>query len=145
VFRRTPAPALKFDFKRRKIMKTFLRSFVLVAAVLAGASSLMAGKTGENGATLKQLAKETKTLEATAETAASHRELAAGYRQLAHLQLEESNVHAQQAAWYAQFPIYSSTKFKISTIDHCRYFAEKYRQDAQKSEQMAIHHERLAG
>jgi hypothetical protein len=129
--------------KEGKIMKT-LRISVFVTAIAAGASSLMARATGESDAILKRLAKETKTLEATAETAASHRELAADYRQLAQMQLEESNVHARQAAWYAQFPIYSSTKFKISTIDHCRYFAEKYLQDAQKSKQMAIHHERLA-
>ena len=125
-------------------MKTFLRSVVFVAAIAVGANSLIASTADGNGASLKRLVQETKTLEATAETTANHRELAAVYHRLALLQLAESNMHAEQSAWYARFPIYSSTKFRTATIDHCRYFAEKYRQDAQKSEQMASRHERLA-
>jgi hypothetical protein len=63
---------------------------------------------------------------------------------LAERQLAESNEHAEQAAWYARFPIYSSAKFRASTIDHCLYFAGKYRSDAQRSKKMAARHEALA-
>lgn len=69
---------------------------------------------------------------------------APGYRQLAQLQFAESSRHAEMAAWYARFPIYSSAKFRASTLDHCRYFADKYRDDAQRSEETAAHHEALA-
>jgi hypothetical protein len=73
-----------------------------------------------------------------------HKALAAEYRQLAQRQLAESNEHAEQASWYARFPIYSSAKFRASTIDHCLYFAGKYRNDAQRSEKMTVRHEALA-
>ena len=125
-------------------MTTFLRSILFITALAVGANGLMAASAGTDDGSLKQLVKQTKALEATAEAPAQHRTLAAGYRQLAQRQLEESNRHAEQAAWYAKFPIYSSSKFRASTIDHCQYFAEKYRKDAQKSEGLAARHERLA-
>jgi len=104
----------------------------------------MAASAGTEGGSLKQLVKQTKALEATAEAPAQHRTLAVDYHQLAQRQLEESNKHAEQAAWYARYPIYSSSKFRASTIDHCQYLAEKFRKDAQKSEDLAARHERLA-
>ena len=125
-------------------MKTFLRNTLVVAALAFGANCLMAAQPRSSEPTLKQLVKETKALEATAETPDQHKALAAEYRQLAERQLAESNEHAEQAAWYARFPIYSSTKFRPSTIDHCLYFAGKYRNDAQRSEKMAARHEALA-
>jgi len=133
-----------YSIEKKKGMQTFLRSLVLATAIVASTSSLIGGAIGESGPSLKQLAKETKALEAAPGMKVNHRQLAANYRQLAQLQFNESNKYAQQAAWLAQFPIYTSTKYKISTIDNYRYFASKYQQDAQKSEQMAVHHERLA-
>jgi len=125
-------------------MKTFVRSTLFIAALGVGANGLMAAPASTNNVSLKQLVKQTKALEATAEAPAQHKALAVEYRQLAQRQLAESNKHAEEAAWYARFPIYSSAKFRGSTIDHCRYSAEKYRDDAQRSEQMAAHHEALA-
>lgn len=125
-------------------MKTLLQNALVVAALAFGANGLVAAQASSNEPTLKQLVKETKALEATAETPDQHKALAAEYRQLAERQLAESNEHAEQAAWYARFPIYSSAKFRPSTIDHCLYFAGRYRKDAQRSEQMAARHEALA-
>jgi hypothetical protein len=125
-------------------MTTFLRSSLFIAALTVGATGLMSASVSTDGDNIKQLVKLTKTLEATAETPAQHRTLAADYHELAQRQIEESNTHAEQAAWYARFPIYSSEKLRRSTIDHCEYFAEKYRKDAQKSEDLAARHERLA-
>ena len=125
-------------------MKTLLRNTLVVVALALGANGLMAAQTRSSKPTLKQLVKETKALEATAETPEQHKSLADEYRQLAQRQLAESNEHAEQAAWYARFPIYSSAKFRPSTIDHCLYFAGKYRNDAQQSEKMAARHEALA-
>ena len=125
-------------------MKTFLRNTLVIAALAVGANGLMAAQASSNGPTLKQLVKETKVLEVTAETPDQHKALAAEYRQLAERQLAESNEHAEQAARYARFPIYSSAKFRSATIDHCLYFAGKYRSDAQRSEKRAARHEGLA-
>jgi hypothetical protein len=34
-------------------------------------------------------------------------------------------------------------EFRFLGLDHCRYFANKYRDDAQRSEKTAVHHEAL--
>jgi hypothetical protein len=125
-------------------MKAFAKSILFAGVLVMGANGLMAAQADPTNMSLKQLVKETKALEATAEAPTQHKALAMEYRQLAERQLAESNKHAEQAAWYARFPIYSSAKFRASTIDHCKYFAGKYRNDAQRSEQMAAHHEALA-
>ena len=104
----------------------------------------MAAPADTTNMSLKQLIKQTKTLEATAEAPAQHKALAVGYRQLARRELAESSKHAEMAEWYARFPTYLSAKFRASTIDHCRYSAEKYRGDVQRSEKTAAHHEALA-
>ena len=125
-------------------MKAFAKSILFTGVLVMGANGLMAAQADPTNMSLKQLVKETKALEATAEAPTQHKALAVEYRQLAQRQLAESNKHAEQAAWYARFPIYSSAKFRASTIDHCKYLAAKYRNGAQRSEQMAAHHEALA-
>jgi hypothetical protein len=137
-------PVAILSSKKEKVMKTLLRNTLVIAALAVGANGLMAAQPNSNGPTLKQLVKQTKALEVTAETPDQHKALAAEYRQLAERQFAESNEHAEQAAWYARFPIYSSAKFRSSTIDHCLYFAGKYRSDAQRSGKMAARHEALA-
>jgi apolipoprotein N-acyltransferase len=137
-------PLQFLNSKKDKVMKKFLRSTLVVAVLALGANGLMAAQASSNAPALKQLVKETKAREVTAETPNQHKALAAEYRQLAQRQLAESNEHAEQAAWYARFPIYSSAKFRPATIDHCLYFAGKYRSDAQRSEKMAARHEALA-
>jgi len=125
-------------------MKAFAKSILFAGVLMMGANGLMAAPADPTNMSLKQLVKETKALEATAEAPTQHKALAMEYRQLAARQLAESNKHAELAAWYARFPIYSSTKFRGSTIDHCTSLAAKFRNDAQRSEQMAAHHEALA-
>ncbi len=68
-------------------MKTFVRSTLFIAALAVGANGLMAAQADTNNVSLKQLVRQTKTLEATAETPAQHKTLAAEFRQLAQLQL----------------------------------------------------------
>ena len=125
-------------------MKAFAKSILLTGVLVMGANGLRAAQADTTKMSLKQLVKQTKALEATAEAPAQHKALAVEYRQLAQRQYAESSKHADEAAWYARFPIYLSTKFRASTIDHCRYLANKYQDDAQRSEQMAAHHEALA-
>jgi hypothetical protein len=139
-----PGTRCDFEFEKEKVMKTFFRNTLVIAALAVGANGLMAAQASTPAMSLKQLVKETKAPEVTAETPDQHKALADDYRQLAERQLAESSEHAQQGAWYARFPIYSSAKFRSSTIDHCLYFAGKYRSDAQRSEKMAARHEALA-
>lgn len=61
-------------------MKTFLRNTLVVAALAVGANGLMAAQASSNESTLKQLVRETKALDATAETSDQHKALAAEYR-----------------------------------------------------------------
>ena len=72
-------------------MKTFLRNTLVVAALASGPNGLMAAQASSNEPALKQLVKETKAREVTAETPDQHKALAAEYRQLAQRQLAESN------------------------------------------------------
>jgi hypothetical protein len=137
-------PRCNLEFRKGKVMKTFLRMILVVAALAVGANGLMAAPSDSPAVSLKRLVKETKALEVRAETPDQHKALAAEYRQLAQRQLAKSNEHAEQAAWYARFPIYTSGKFRAATIDHCLYFASKYRSDAERSEKLAVHHEALA-
>ena len=125
-------------------MKAFAKSILFTGVLMMGASGLMAEQANKTNMSLKQLVKQTKALEATAEAPTQHKALAVEYRQLAQRQLAESIKHAEEAAWYARFPIYSSAKFRAITIDHCQHLAVRYRDDAQRSEQMAAHHEALA-
>jgi len=125
-------------------MKAFAKSILFTGALVMGASGLMAVQADKTNMSLKQLVKQTKALEATAEAPTQHKAPAAEYRQLAQRQLTESNKHAEEAAWYARFPIYSSAKFRAITTDHCHRSADRYGDDAQRSEQMAAHHEALA-
>jgi hypothetical protein len=135
---------IRFRKQRRNTMKMFAKSLLFAGVLMMGVNGLMGASADPANMSLKQLVKETKTLEATAETPMQHKMLAIEYRQLAVRQHGESNKHAEQAAWYAQYPIYLSAKFRSSTIDHCKYLAEKYRKEAQRSEEMAAHHEGLA-
>ncbi len=126
-------------------MKMLFRTLLFAAVFALGTNGLVAGTTGTDEVSLKQLIKQTKTLEARAESLRDHQILAADYHQLAQLQRRKSTEFAERADWYAQFPIYTSEKFRRVTIDPSRYFAEKYRRDAQRSEQLAARHEQLAG
>ena len=127
-------------------MKTFVKGFALAVALAAGTYSYAAVPgDGSSNPSLKQLIHQTKALESLAERPAEHRTLAAEYRQIAQLQREEAAKMDDRAAWYSRFPIYSSEKFKRSTIDSSLFFARKYRADAQKSDDLATRHERLAG
>ena len=133
-----------YKYSKEKVMKTLAKSILFTGVLVIGANGLMAAQADTTKIELKQLVKQTKALEVTAEAPTQHKALAVAYRQLAQRQFEESNKHAEEAAWYARFPFYTSTKYRVSTLDHCRNLADKYRRDAQRSEQMAAHHEALA-
>ena len=125
-------------------MNTLVRNLLFASALTIGANGVIAATPSAGRPTIGQLEKQTKALEATTERAQDHRALAAEYRELAQLQFDESHRWTERTVWYAQFPIYSSDKFRFATIDHSRYLARKYWRDAEKSEQLALRHEGLA-
>ena len=84
-------------------------------------------------------------MEVSANTREDHQRLATHYRQLAERQREESAKQADLAAFYARNAIFSSSKFRASTLDRSRYFAGKFLRDAQKLDGLAARHEGLAG
>jgi hypothetical protein len=126
-------------------MKLSIGSVAFAIVLAVGANGFAATPNQEKASvTIKQLTARTKALELVAERPEEHRRLATDYHQLAQLQRDEALKMDHRAAWYAQFPIYNTEKFKRPAIDSSVHFARKYRADAQKSEDLAVRHERLA-
>jgi hypothetical protein len=127
-------------------MKTFVGfvgSVLFTATLMLGANGSMVRT--NSGEPVELTKKEAKTLEVSAKTREDHQKLATYYRQLAEHQREESAKQADLAAHYARNAIFSSNKFRTSTLDHSRYFAQKFQRDAQKLDDLAARHEALAG
>ena len=126
-------------------MKFNISGIAFAITLAAGVNSFAASPNPEiTGITLKQLTAQTKAEERVAERPDEHRRLAAEYHQLAQLQRDEALKFDQRAASYAQLPLFSSEKYRRFTINPSLYYARKYRADAQKSEELAVRHERLA-
>ena len=123
-------------------MKKLIGSVLFTAALFFGANGMMAQAKVVEPVQLTK--KRAKALEVSAKTAEDHLKLAAYYRQLAHHQREESSKQSDLAAYYARNPIYSSSKFRASTLDHSEYYAQKFQRDAQRSEDLAARHDVLA-
>lgn len=126
-------------------MKLSISGIALAITLAAGVTGFAAGPSPETtSTTIKLLTVQTKALERVAERPDEHRRLAAEYHQLALLQRDEAVKFDQRAATYAQLPLYSSEKYRRFTISPNLYYARKFRADAQKSEELAVRHERLA-
>jgi hypothetical protein len=142
-------------------MKTFLKSFLFVAAVAAGASSLMAGTTGENGVSPKRLAslnfaaraaeavppltkQEVKDLIKTAKTPEDHAKLARYYWFEADKLKSEANDHEEMGAEYAQNPSNHPIPKWPKFGQHCRDLSGYYAEAAKEAEKMATMHQAMA-
>lgn len=88
--------------------------------------------------------KQAKALVTSAKTAADHLQLAAYYTQMSENYLAQSKEHAQMKAAYEATPIYTSSKHKAGTIDHCEYFVKSFLDDAAKMKEMAATHQAMA-
>jgi len=89
-------------------------------------------------------AKQAKVLISSAKTAADHLQLAVYYGQMSDSYLAQSKDHEQMKAGYEATPIYTSSKYKAGTIDHCEYFVKSFRDNAARMKEMAAMHEALA-
>lgn len=88
--------------------------------------------------------KQLNALIATARTPAEHRRIAQYYEAKSRQYLGESKEHEQMMKSYEKNPIFSSSKFKISTIDHCEYLADSLQKASVKMHELAVLHEEMA-
>jgi hypothetical protein len=54
--------------------------------------------------------------------------------------MDQSKDHEQMKAVYEATPIYTSSKYKAGTIDHCEHFVKSFLDDAAKMKEMAATH-----
>lgn len=88
--------------------------------------------------------KQAQDLVAHAKTAADHLKLAVYYKQASENFLAQSKYHEQMKASYQSNSVYSSSKFKANTLDHCDYFVKSFQEDAAKMKELAAMHEEMA-
>ena len=84
------------------------------------------------------------SLIATAETPAQHRRIARYYESKAQNYLAQAEEHQEQAEAYKKNPMTSNSKFALSTVDHCEYFTQSFKEMAGKMQELAQMHEQMA-
>jgi hypothetical protein len=86
---------------------------------------------------------ELDTLIASAKTPAEHRRIAEFYQSQAQSYLAQAREHEAMVAAYKANPGLDA-KVQSATVNHCEYFATKFRELAGKSQQTAQLHEQMA-
>ena len=84
------------------------------------------------------------TLIATANTPAEHERIAQYYRAKALDYLAQAKEHEAMVAAYKANSSLSTNKNRASTISHCEYFVQTFRDLAAKSQELAQLHEQMA-
>jgi hypothetical protein len=84
------------------------------------------------------------TLIATANTPAEHRQIAQYYEAKALDYLAQAEEHEQMIAAYKANTSLSTEKNRASTISHCEYFVQTFKDLAAKSQELAQIHEQMA-
>ncbi|HUA91119.1 MAG TPA: hypothetical protein VL991_01060 [Terracidiphilus sp.] len=84
------------------------------------------------------------TLIATAKTSAEHRRIAQYFQAKAQDYLAQAQEHEQMLAAYKANPSLSNDKHRASTIGHCEYFVQTFKDLAAKSQELAQLHEQMA-
>lgn len=84
------------------------------------------------------------TLIATAKTPADHERIAQFYQSEAQDYLAQSKEHEAMVAAYKSNPTMTNNKNQASTINHCEYFVQAFKDLAAKSQELAQLHEQMA-
>lgn len=84
------------------------------------------------------------TLIATAKTPAEHRRIAQYYQAKAQDYLNQAKEHEEMLAAYKANPTLSTEKNRASTIGHCEYYVQTFRDLATKTQELAQFHEQMA-
>jgi hypothetical protein len=112
-------------------------AFVMTVAALGQTTSAQQAKP-------EHLSKrQLNTLIATAKTPAEHARIAQYYQAKAQDYLEQSKEHEQMVVAYKANPSLTA-KSQASTINHCEYFAQTFKDMAAKSQELAQLHEQMA-
>ncbi len=83
------------------------------------------------------------SLIATAKTPTDHLRLAQYYEAQAKYYLAQSSLHQEMAAAYRKNPPISG-KYSINSANHCDFFAQSFKEDAIKMQELANMHEQMA-
>jgi hypothetical protein len=84
------------------------------------------------------------SLISTAKTPAEHLRIAKYYQEKAQDYLAQAKEHEQMLAAYKANPSLSNDKNRASTIGHCEYFVQTFKDLAAKSQELAQLHEEMA-
>ncbi len=122
-------------------MKRLIRTFSLLA-VLTVAFAAYSQSTAQP--TADKLSKhQLLSLIATAKTPADHLRLAHYYEAQANYYLAQSSLHQEMAAAYRKNGVVSP-KYSINSANHCDAFAQDFKKDATKMQELANMHEQMA-
>ena len=125
--------------KNRFVILSVLSLAFLMCATAFGQTSL-AQQTKPEHLSKQQL----NTLIATAKTPAEHKRIAQFYEAKAREYRAQEQEHEAMVAAYKANSSLSTDKNHASTISHCEYFVEKFREMAVKSHELAQLHEQMA-
>ncbi|MHB1856304.1 MAG: hypothetical protein ACYCPM_02610 [Acidobacteriaceae bacterium] len=120
------------------ILSILSLAFVMTAATFGQASSVQQAKPEHLGK------HQLNTLIATAKTPAEHQRIAQYYQAKAQDYLAQANEHEAMIAAYKANPSPSTAKNLASTIGHCEYFFQTFKDMAVKSQELAALHEQMA-
>jgi hypothetical protein len=112
-------------------------AFVMTAAALGQTTSAL--QTKPEHFSKRQL----NTLIATTKTPAEHQRIAQYYQAKAQDYLAQAKEHEQMVAAYKANPSLTA-KSQASTINHCEYFVQTFKDLAAKSQELAQLHEQMA-
>jgi len=116
-----------------------------ILSVLSLALVMTIAAVGQAPAKPQPLSKQQiNTLIATAKTPADHGRIAQFYKSQAHDYLAESKEHEAMVAAYKSNPTLVNNKNQASTINHCEYFVQTFKDLAVKSEELTQLHEQMA-
>ncbi len=120
------------------IISILALAFVITATTLAQSTPAQQPKA-------EHLSKhQLNTLIATAKTPSEHRRIAQYYEAKAQDYLTQQKEHEQMLAAYKANPVLSNDKHRASTIGHCEYFVQAFKDMAAKSQELAQLHEQMA-
>lgn len=113
---------------------------LLVALTIAFA---VYGQSAPHSKTDKLTKHQLLSLIATAKTPTDHLRLAQYYEAQAKYYLAQSSLHQEMAAAYRKNPPISG-KYSINSANHCDFFAQSFKEDATKMQELANMHEQMA-
>jgi len=122
-----------------------MKRTVSILSVLSLALVMTVAAIGQTPAKPQHLSKQQlNTLIATAKTPAEHQRIAQFYQSQALDYLAQSKEHEAMVAAYKANPSMTNNKNQASTINHCEYFVQTFKDLAAKSQELAQLHEQMA-